>query len=142
MNIVITRKYYTSKSTVGEMVVDGKFECYTLEDVVRVFKIFGSTAIPMGCYNVALTYSPRFGKTMPLIEDVRGFTGVRIHCGNKAEDTEGCILVGANYNPQKPDWISSSKDAYVDLYEKLIAAASNEEHITLEIIDTERGMLI
>jgi hypothetical protein len=139
MYLKLTRNIYSDKSTIGELEVDGKFQCYTLEDVTRVFKITKKTAIPEGCYDIALTYSPRFGKTMPLVESVKGFEGIRIHTGNSADDTEGCILVGEKY---KADWISNSRDAYAELYEKLIGAASLGEHITIEILDTKPARLI
>lgn len=77
--------------------------CWTCEDVIReipgvsvaVWKVPGQTAIPAGLYRVILTPSQRFhGKVLPLLEDVPGFSGIRIHPGNTSAETEGCILPG------------------------------------------------
>ena len=72
------------------------FICYTIEDQVRPAgsKIYGKTAIPAGKYKITVTMSPRFKKELPLIHDVPGFDGIRIHGGNGHEDTLGCVLVG------------------------------------------------
>ena len=51
--------------------------------------------IPAGTYEVRLTYSPRFKKDLPLLMNVPGRTGIRIHTGSKPEHSQGCILVGA-----------------------------------------------
>jgi hypothetical protein len=61
---------------------------------VRTEKIFGKTAIPAGQYRCLNTMSARFNAIMPYIQDVNGFTGIRIHAGNTEADTLGCILVG------------------------------------------------
>ena len=59
-------------------------------------KIPGRTAIPEGSYRVLITKSPRFKKWLPYVQGVPGFEGIRIHAGNKPEDTQSCILVGEN----------------------------------------------
>lgn len=87
--------------TIGKLYFNGKYFCDTLEDKVRVLidigdKKKGETAIPSGRYEVKLTYSPKFKRVLPLVCDVPYFTGIRIHRGNTAKDTEGCILVGEN----------------------------------------------
>lgn len=61
---------------------------------VEVWKVKGATAIPRGRYRIELTHSPRFGISMPQLMDVPGFEGIRIHRGNDADDTEGCLLPG------------------------------------------------
>lgn len=98
MKIIVKRTFLGKDYTIGKMYLDGIPFCDTLEDTVRPAgqKIYGETAIPAGKYKVIKTMSPRFKKLLPLICDVPGFSGVRIHAGNTAADTEGCILVGEN----------------------------------------------
>lgn len=98
MKITVKRTFKGKEYTIGHMYLDGKYFCDTLEDVVRPdgTKVYGQTAIPAGTYQCKLTYSPRFKKTLPHIMDVPNFEGVRIHSGNTAADTEGCVLVGEN----------------------------------------------
>lgn len=132
MDIKITRTEFTPESTIGEMTVDGEFQCYTLEDTVREdgIKIYGETAIPAGTYRVDLTHSPRFKKVLPLLVDVENFTGVRIHPGNTSGDTEGCILVGLT---KSQDFIGQSRDAFAGLMARLERAWRAQEPIQLEI---------
>lgn len=86
----------------GVLFVDGRFFAWSLEDVVRErpgqpvqdWKIPARTAIPVGTYGLEVTMSNRFKRPLPLLLNVPGFEGVRIHRGNTAEDTEGCIIVG------------------------------------------------
>lgn len=81
--------------TIGSLTVDGQWLAWTLEDAVRSGpKVPGQTAIPAGRYPVLITHSARFRRDLPLLQYVPGFAGVRIHPGNTAADTEGCILVG------------------------------------------------
>lgn len=114
MEIEIERRWKRPGYTIGVVGVDGKRLgdgarwCSSLEDTDRGLsqgmgeaetrrrKVAGRTAIPTGRYGVRVTYSPRFGKRLPLVEGVPGFEGVRIHAGNTAADTAGCILLGEN----------------------------------------------
>lgn len=99
MNPILVRNAYTATTTIGDLLVGHKIFCHTLEDVVRpktAAKVPCKTAIPSGRYKVELTFSNRFKRIMPLLIDVPGFEGVRIHGGNSSEDTEGCIIVAKN----------------------------------------------
>ena len=138
MKIELNREILTSKSTIGDLLVDGEFQCYTLEDPVREidgvpvdqWKIAGDTAIPKGTYNVTITMSNRFKKLLPLLEGVPGFAGVRIHSGNTAADTEGCVLVGT---VKDTDVVLHSRDAFEPLYDKIKAALYAGEKVELTI---------
>ena len=143
MKIEIQRKWYTEKSSIGKLLLDGAFLCYTLEDKmreplpppgapivditweetpeersarVREWKVPNQTAIPTGTYNLTIDYSPHFQKYMFYILDVPGFDGVRIHSGNTDKDTEGCVLVGTTHTE---DEIENSRVALALLWAKL-----------------------
>lgn len=129
MQITLVRETLTDNSTIGSLFVNGEFECYTLEDRVRPVKVKGSTAIPPGHYEMVVTFSERFKKPLPLLLNVPNFDGIRIHTGNTAEHTEGCILVGTG---KGSDRISESAAAFKKLFTK-IAAAAKVEKIFIEI---------
>lgn len=97
--------------TIGRLLEGGSYFCDTLEDPVRELKdlngdgdfndpgegkIYGQTAIPEGTYEIIMTFSARFKKVMPILLNVPGYSGIRIHSGTKPEHTEGCILLGKN----------------------------------------------
>lgn len=106
MNIVLSRKKLEKEYTIGEMILPDGVSYHTMEDTDRgltssmplseiaTIKRPGITAIPKGRYELCLTYSNRFKRSLPLLLDVPGYSGVRIHSGNTAHDTEGCILIG------------------------------------------------
>jgi hypothetical protein len=126
MKITIKRLHKSENSTIGELYIDSKFECYTLEDVEREVKIKGETAIPKGTYIVGISLSNRFKKLLPILIDVPNFEGVRIHSGNNNHDTEGCILVGSS---RGVDWIGNSRHTF----DKLFAKMQKAKNITLTI---------
>lgn len=121
MNLVLKRLHKTENSTVGELTVDGLFQCYTLEDIEREVKVKSETAIPKGTYKVIINRSNRFKRLLPLLIDVPGFEGIRIHSGNSNHDTEGCILVGET---RSKDFIGKSRKAFNALFEKMKKAES------------------
>ena len=108
MKIDLHRKWRRKGYSIGILSIDGKRTCETLEDQDRglnedmnlkdimKIKVMKETAIPLGRYQVTWAFSVRFNKMLPLLIGVPGFAGIRIHSGNKAKDTEGCILCGRN----------------------------------------------
>ena len=132
MNITVKRIFKGPKYTIGKLSIDGHYFCDTLEDTVRApgVKIPGRTAIPAGKYQIEITESIRFNRLMPIIKDVPGFSGVRIHSGNTAEDTEGCILVGFNRLKGK---VLDSRKTFQKLFKILIVAVRGGENLEIEI---------
>lgn len=106
MKLTLKRIALRPTYTIGRLYIDGEYFCDTCEDKVRdtnkngMFdeekKVYGETAIPYGTYRVILSMSSRFKRVLPLLLDVPEFSGIRIHSGNTADDSLGCILVGEN----------------------------------------------
>lgn len=142
MKLELYRKYRKSGYTIGLLYADGKFICNTLEDTDRgltnemserqiaSIKVKGKTAIPTGTYPIIVTYSPRFKKQMPLLDNVKGFEGIRIHSGNIASDTEGCILCGKN---TKVGEVTSSKMWTEKVYNLINDAIRKRESVFIDI---------
>lgn len=132
MNITVKRIFKGAKYTIGKLSIDGHYFCDTLEDTVRApgVKIPGKTAIPAGKYKIELTESLRFKKLMPRLKDVPGFTGVLIHPGNTAQDTEGCILVGKNRVKGK---VLDSRETFQKLFTMLWVVSLGGESLEIEI---------
>lgn len=122
--------------TIGELWMDGKFFCYTLEDTIRpiMAKIYGNTAIPQGTYTLIVSYSNRFQKYMPEVLNVSGFKGVRIHTGNTIADTLGCLIVGERTDGKV---LFDSKLAYDRLLAE-IKTVEQKEKITIEYINLNK----
>lgn len=134
MELKLNRIFLGSSATIGELLVNDKHLCDTLEDRVRPEgeKVYGKTAIPEGTYEVKLTHSPRFKKILPEILNVPNFSSIRIHTGNSSKDTEGCIIVGT-WDGEKEDWVGSSKIAFDELMTLLEEATNNKEKITITV---------
>lgn len=142
MDILVKRVAKKPLYTIGKMYLDNSYFCDTLEDIDRGLnnnmdldtiknnKIKGKTAIPTGTYQVILTYSNKFKKTMPLLMNVPGFDGIRIHSGNTADDTEGCILVGEN---KKVGMVLNSRDWYNKLLQRIKYRISKYEPVSITI---------
>lgn len=134
MDITITRKIYSDKSTIGKLSVPAAgvgtweqtgYDCFTLEDKVRLIKIFGSSAIPAGKYLIQIRYSPKMKRYRILLEKVPLFTWIYQHRGNRPEDTEGCILVGEAHGT---DEIYNSAGADNNIWERVMTCILKNPH--------------
>ena len=144
MIITFKRTQYTKASTVSELLVDNKQIGWGLEDVVRPAsskKIWGQTAIPAGRYQCVITWSPKFQRKMPLLLGVPGYEGVRVHWGNDATASEGCLLVGSGYNMKHPDWISESRKMFDKLYPLIESVTKTGRIVWVDVTDTQVGSL-
>lgn len=129
--MTLVRKVFDPGFTIGELAIDGQPFCFICEDTVRQGKkVHGQTAIPAGTYNVVVTYSPRFKKQMPLLENVPGFSGIRIHAGNTAKDTEGCLLPGFQ---KTANGVGQSRAACKDLYARIDSAIAGGQRVSITI---------
>lgn len=131
MELRLKRRRLLPDRTIGDLYIDDHIFCNTLEDVVRPkgTKVYGKTAIPAGRYEIILSYSARFKQVMPLLLNVPMFEGIRIHPGNKPEDTEGCILVGRETGIQ----VLKSRDTYADLLAEIEDAIKRKERVFITI---------
>lgn len=135
MLIELHRDDFQPAATLGTMSIDGVPQCQTLEDTDRRLetggkKVYGQTAIPRGLYQVVVDYSPRFRRDLPRLLDVPQFIGIRIHPGNFATDTEGCILVGRRRDGAG---ILDSRAAFDPLLERIRAALKGGQTVRIRI---------
>lgn len=137
MEMVLQRQATVNGCTLGDLFVEGAWQCFTCEDPIRQvegpvksWKVPGETAIPTGNYKVVITYSTRFKKELPLLLEVEGFSGIRIHPGNGPHDTEGCLLVGRRKDDHG---VEESRAAFMDLYLLIEEAIRAGETVTIEV---------
>ncbi len=143
MEVIVKNPVKTNSTTISRCYIEGVQQCFILEDKdrgltqtmplwrIKLIKIFGKTAIPAGRYQVIVNYSQRFKKDMPLLVNVPGYEGVRIHPGNSEFQTEGCLLPGTSTST---DWINESVKAFEPLFKKIkdAIASGQKVFITLE----------
>lgn len=135
MELLLQRRPSAGGATIGELSVDGKWQCYICEDVVRAPgapKVYGATAIPAGRYKVEITDSPKFGRPLPLLLEVPGFEGIRIHPGNTAADTDGCLLPGVTCTANA---VQSSVAAFGALFDLIEGAEAAGKEVWIDIRD-------
>jgi hypothetical protein len=143
MELVVQREPSLKNCTLGKLTVNGEPECETLEDVIREqagvpvakWKIQDQTAISAGRYRLIITYSPHFHRDMPLLVGVPGFMDVRVHNGNTAKDTDGCVLVGRKRNGES---VYESILAFEALFGKIEDAIESGEEVWITLTNPEK----
>ena len=136
MHIRVMREPSINDTTLGSLFINDHWQCHTLEDVIRPAgeKVRNKTAIPPGRYKLILSMSNRFKKIMPEVLNVPMFTGIRIHSGNTAKDTAGCLLVGQTRSLETRS-IGRSRFAYTALLLKLRAAVKAGDTIYITFVN-------
>ena len=150
MELELKRIFKGTSYTIGNLLIDGKYFCDTLEDTdrnlsssmkledINNIKQKSITAIPTGRYKITLSVqSPKFKSYkqydfckgyLPRLLNIPGYDGVLIHIGNKPEDTDGCILVGKNTIKGQ---VTNSTQTFKELYDKL---KQSKEDIYITVI--------
>ena len=146
MKLLVDRFKSNNDVTLGKLLIDGIFECYTLEDEYRENKVFGETRIPSGKYEITLRkeggFHDRYLKRFPVfhvgmlwVRNVPGFEYILIHCGNTDKDTNGCLLLGEKID----GWtLLNSTSAYEKAYKQIAAALLNKEKVIIEYQDNDK----
>lgn len=133
----------TDTSTLSACTIEGKFQCWILEDGFNLTKIPGKTRIPPGIYQIVTHTSGRFFEAhrkkwghsfVPMLAGVPNYSFILIHPGNTVEDTEGCLLpgFGSHFNGRE-FYVSDSSDAYCALFAKIEAAFARGEMVDCQI---------
>tara|TARA_R100000773_G_scaffold8333_1_gene8065 strand:- start:399 stop:962 length:564 start_codon:yes stop_codon:yes gene_type:complete len=146
MKLTVVRTQFGTDATNGILLIDGVFECFTLEDQYQAVKVMHETCIPEGTYNIEFRktggfhakYSERYKNAhygMLHIQDVPNFTYILIHTGNTDEHTSGCLIVGETQQDlevSKDGFIGSSTVAYKKMYSKVANQLLQGKKVTIE----------
>ena len=141
MTLRLIRTKFYEGTTIGRLYADEYFICWTLEDKdrglykdmplseIEKIKVYGKTCIPYGKYEIQMSMSPKFNKVMPILLDVPGFNGIRIHSANRSSQVEGCIAPGL---VNSGDAVLNSRIATANVY-KVINYALSKGKVYIEI---------
>ena len=144
LNLRVERKWKKEDYTIGNLYINDVFFSNILEDTVRglrqdmtpeeiqKIKIHGQTAIPSGRYEIRVTLSARFRRKLPVLLNVPGYAGVRIHPGNTDANTEGCLLPGKN---DRVGQVSNSRATMAILQKRIEETIARGAKVFIEIKD-------
>ncbi len=140
MTLRLVREIFNEEYTIGKLYIDDSYFCDILEDKdrglyftqpleeIEKIKVYGKTAIPKGVYEIVITYSEKFKQFLPLLLNVPGYKGIRIHAGNTHVDTLGCLLPGKHtFNK-----VINSRSTFKKLF-SILQKASKKEKILIFI---------
>lgn len=148
MKLTVVRIKSDRDATLSTIFIDGRFQCFGLEDEYRENKVPGETRIPAGEYSITVRkvggFHNRYSRKFPnhhqgmlWVRDVPNFEYILIHIGNTDDNTAGCLLVGKNGNTSGELTVGNSTGAYKALYAKVIDSAIAGK-LTIEYLDEDR----
>jgi hypothetical protein len=152
MKLQVVRTQFGKDATNGLLFIDGKFECYTLEDQYQAVKVMHETCIPEGEYDIQFRktggfhtrYSAKYGNShygMLHLQDVPGFTYILIHSGNTDEHTSGCLIVGETQQDLdlgKDGFVGQSVKAYKAMYRKVANELLQGKKVSIEYLNIQQ----
>ena len=113
--VILTRTAINGKAVTGTMLIplkDGEQTVPTLEN--REF------LIPEGTYPLVKSWSPKFKKFLPEIQEVPERTGIRIHRGTVPEHSSGCVLLDVRGMSYITVFLNQIDQSYEDEFAELI----------------------
>lgn len=149
MKIEVIQIVESPNSTVSYMLIDGKHECFVVEDGYSKTKVKGETRIDGGVYYLGMRthgrfyeqYKAKFGHEFAIeIKDVPKFSDILVHIGNDIEDTNGCNLANKGFSQDtKGNFFGiDSTRAYLDFYKKVAPALKRGEKVPYIVIRTQK----
>jgi len=131
VRLVLVRKWFSSKETIGILYLEDVPLCYILELEEGGIKM---KAIPYGVYPIKYSFWAKRNANFPHIYDVPGRSSILIHPGNDRDDTRGCLLPGYQATENE---IRSSAKAYDDL-NKFLKNYINQFPIYIEVTNATK----
>lgn len=141
MNLQLKRCFSLDACVLGGLAIDGRFQCFTLEDPPHAVKVAGITGIPAGQYAIKLRtegrlheeYAARFPehRGMLWLQNVPNFEWIYLHAGNTPENTDGCPLLGDTL--RAAGRVDDSVQAYRRVYGVVSNAILAGEPVTIDV---------
>jgi hypothetical protein len=129
MKLELKRFSQDAKATLGDLFVDGKWECYSLERP-WLNNEKQLSCIPPGTYKIGLHDSPHFKRTLPHLLDVPSRDYILIHPANWPSELKGCIAPG---QVKGDDCVYKSKTAFEALNAKIVAALAADDEVIITV---------
>lgn len=135
MILQLIRRIKDPEFTIGDLFVNDVIFCQVMEDTdrglmfqmpleeIKAKKVYGKTAIPTGIYEIVFSYSAKFKQELPLLLNVPGYQGIRLHSGNTEADSLGCPLPGV----QSGNKVINSRSTCKKLFALMKKASKTEK---------------
>ena len=152
MKLTLVRTQFGVDATNGILLIDNRFQSYTIEDQYQAVKVMHETCIPEGTYDIKFRkvggFNDRYAKRyknahygMLELQDVPNFKFILIHAGNDDDDSSGCVLTTSTQQDldlDKDGFGGSSQLAYKKMYDKVAAVLLQGKSVSIEITTIDK----